>query len=227
MTQRSLRSSLIHFEVGELYKIASVSYRDIIYSIWSVSFLVLFLGISSASPLIKRAIITSVDFLGNITSTNTKDTWDLGSSDCVGSDCLNTYGDTLIYKDGSAEDRIHQTPSCKLLEANSAAYAIDNPTSVTDFNLDNGNAQIFRGRGQSTNNYSMGITSAPAMPDSTTQGILSFLKNYQPGGVNHIVSASIAIISVSGLYPTCTRTLEYEYLEIIIPRKRLYELFIE
>ena len=186
-------------------------------SISSLSSFVLLLGISAASPLVKRVTVASVDFLGNVTSTNTENIRDLGFAGCVGSVCLNSYGDTLICGDGSAEDRYYQTPPCTLLEANSVAYETDNPTSVTDFNLDSsGNAQMFCGYlpgeigpGQTANDYGMGITNVLAMPNSATQGILYFLKNYRPNGNNDIVGAGVAIVNVSGPYPTCTRTSEY------------------
>ena len=178
--------------------------------------LVLILGSSAASPLAKRTTIASTEFLGNVTSTNTEDIRDLGFVGCVGNTCLNSYGDTLICGDGSAEDRYYQTPPCNLLHANSAALETSNPVNVTDFNLDaNDNAQIFCGylpgeinSGQTESDYGMGITNVVAMPDSTTQGILYFLKNYRPGGNNDIIGAGIAIVNISGSYPICTRTSE-------------------
>ncbi|KAJ9133853.1 hypothetical protein NKR23_g10465 [Pleurostoma richardsiae] len=184
----------------------------------AVSFFLLMLGTSTASPLVKRTPDFSVEFLGNVTSTNTEDIRDLGFAGCVGRTCLGSYGDTLVCGDGSAEDRYYQTQPCVLLHANSAAYATDIPLSITDFNLDaDGNAQMFCGYlpgeiapGETEAQYGMGITNVIAIPGSDTQGVLYFLKNHRPDTVHDdIVGAGIAIVDVSGPYPTCQRTSEY------------------
>lgn len=157
------------------------------------------------------SIYLTSEFLGNVTSTNTQDIRDLGFSGTIGNITINTYGDTSICGDGSAHDRFYQTPPCLGgFHANSAAYAEPDPRNITDFNLDaNGYAQIFCGYFEDESpegNYGMGITNVIAQPGSTTKGILYFLKNYRPSGHDMIVGAGVAVIDVSGPYPSCERT---------------------
>lgn len=178
--------------------------------------ILLAVGGATSSPLAKRATVTATEFLGNITSTNTEDIRDLGFAGSVGDVYLNSYGDTLICGNGTEEDRYYQTPPCVLLSANSAAYSTDDPLQITDFNLDGSNAGIFCGYFDDETpetDYGMGITNVIAMPNSTTQGILYFLKNYRPNHVDDdIVGGGVAIVDVSGEFPTCERTSEYVLL---------------
>jgi hypothetical protein len=173
-------------------------------------------------PLVISAVsIQSTVFLGNITSTNTEDIRDLGFAGTIGKVSINTYGDTLICGDGSAHDRYYQTPPCNLLAANGAAYSTANPLNITDFNLSGTNAQMFCNYNSAEtppSDYGMGLTNAIAMPGSTTKGVLYFLKNHRPGGKDDIVGAGVAIVDVSGKYPTCTRTSEY--IDLMLGLKR-------
>lgn len=183
---------------------------QLILIMYSQSFLSVFA--SALLPLAVTSVSVTSEFLGNVTSTNTENIRDLGFSGTVGSLNINTYGDTLICGDGSAHDRYYQTPPCNLLHANSAAYAEPDPRNITDFNLDtDGNAQIFCGYFADETpegNYGMGLTNVIAQPGSSTQGILYFLKNYRPNAMDMIVGAGVAVVDVSGPYPTCTRTSE-------------------
>jgi hypothetical protein len=165
-------------------------------------------------PIAASAVtIQSAERLGNVTSSNTENIRDLGFSGTIGNVSINSYGDTLICGDGSAKDRYYQTQPCVLLDANSAAYATDDPQVITDFNLSaDGNAQMFCDYfpdESPASSYGMGITNVVAEPGSDTQGILYFLKNYRPTGVDQIVGAGVAVVDVSGEYPSCTRTSEY------------------
>lgn len=168
---------------------------------------------SAVLPLAVTSISVTCEFLGNVTSTNTENIRDLGFSGTVGAVNLNTYGDTLICGHGSAHDRYYQTPPCYLLHANSAAYAQPDPRNITDFNLDgHGNAQIFCGYFADETpewKYGMGLTNVIAQPGSSTHGILYFLKNYRPHGMDMIVGAGVAVVDVSGAYPTCRRTSKH------------------
>ncbi|KAH6702905.1 hypothetical protein BKA61DRAFT_619755 [Leptodontidium sp. MPI-SDFR-AT-0119] len=174
-----------------------------------------FLGLftSAALPLALSSISVTSKLIGNVTSTNTKNIRDLGFSGTIGNITINTYGDTLICGDGSAHDRYFQTPPCVLLHANSAAYAESDPQKITDFNLDaRGNAQIFCGYFDDEtpeSHYGMGLTNVIAQPGSSTQGILYFLKNYRPKGVDGIVGAGVAVVDILGKYPTCRRTSKH------------------
>jgi len=173
-----------------------------------------------ALPLAASAVtIQSAELLGNVTSSNTENIRDLGFAGTIGKVTINSYGDTLICGDGSAEDRYYQTQPCNLLEANSAAYATDNPQIITDFNLSaDGNAQMFCdyfSYETPASSYGMGITNAIAQPGSDTQGVLYFLKNSRPTGTDNIVGAGVAVVDVSGDYPTCTRTSEYGSLVVM------------
>ena len=170
----------------------------------------------AALPVVASAVtVQSAVLIGNVTSSNTEDIRDLGFSGTIGSVSINSYGDTLICGDGSAEDRYYQTQPCNLLEANSAAYSTEDPTVITDFNLaPDGNAQIFCGYfpDETPSVSGMGITNVITKPGSTTQGILYFLKDYRPSiDINHIVGAGVAVVDVSGDYPTCKRTSEYVF----------------
>lgn len=164
-------------------------------------------------PLVISAVtVQPAVFLGNITSTNTEDIRDLGFAGAIGKVSINTYGDTLICGDGSAHDRYYQTSPCNLLAANGAAYSTPNPLDITDFNLNGANAQMFCNYNSAEvphSDYGMGLTNVIAMPGSTTKGALYFLKNHRPGGKDNIVGGGLAIVDVSGKYPTCTRTSEY------------------
>jgi len=167
---------------------------------------------SALLPFAVTSVSVTSEFLGNVTSTNTENIRDLGFSGTVGNVNINTYGDTLICGDGSAHDRYYQAPPCNLLHANSAAYAEPDPRNITDFNIDaDGNAQIFCGYFADEapeENYGMGLTNVIAQPGSSTHGILYFLKNYRPNAMDMIVGAGVAVVDVSGPYPTCRRTSE-------------------
>lgn len=184
-------------------------------SIKSLSSLLLLVGTSIATPLAERTTV-SVKFLGNVTSSNTENIRDLGFGGCIGSVCLQSFGDTLRCGDGSAHDRYYQTAPCDLLHANSAGISGSDPLKFKDFNLDSKkNAQMFCGyfpgeikSGEVEADYGMGITNVIAMANSKTKGILYFLKNHRINLKDNIVGAGIAIVDVSGSYPTCKRTAE-------------------
>ena len=181
-----------------------------------VSCLLLISGARSAPWQLQKRVSATAEFLGNVTSSNTENIRDLGFSGCIGDVCLGSYGDTLICGDGSEHDRYYQTQPCNLLHANSATIATSNPLSMDDFNLDaNHNAQMFCGYlpgeigpGETESDYGMGITNVIPLPNSNTQGILYFLKDHRPNMKDNIVGGGIAIVDVSGAYPTCTRTSE-------------------
>ncbi|CAL3972297.1 unnamed protein product [Diplocarpon coronariae] len=163
-------------------------------------------------PLAAAGVTVTSERLGNVTSSNTENIRDLGFSGTIGNVTLNTYGDTLTCGSGSAWDRYFQSPSCALLHANSAAFAGPDPMNITDFNLDEtGNSRIFCGYFPDEtpeSSYGMGITNVIALPGSDTEGALYFLKNYRPAGVDMIVGAGLALVNISGAYPTCQRTSE-------------------
>ncbi|CZR55604.1 uncharacterized protein PAC_05492 [Phialocephala subalpina] len=166
---------------------------------------------AASLPIVATAVtVQSAVLLGNVTSSTTEDIRDLGFSGVVGDVALNSYGDTLICGDGLVEDRYYQTPRCVLLHANSAAYSEPGPTTLEDFNLDaNENAQIFGGYSTKElaiapeSSYGMEVTNVIAGPGLTTQGIPYFLKNYRPDGHDHIVGGGVAVVDVTGPYPTC------------------------
>jgi hypothetical protein len=173
--------------------------------------------LASVAPLIVSAqpsiTVTSAVINGNITSTNTQDIRDLGFSGIIGSTTLNVYGDTLLCGNGSEYDRIYQVPPYTIYGANSAAIpSTTNKLLITDFKLNSvGSAQQFcpfNSEEVPNSDYGMGITNVIATSD--TQGILYFLKNYRPNGNNDIIGAGIATVDITGAYPTCNRTSEYE-----------------
>ena len=159
--------------------------------------------------------VTSAVINGNITSTNTEDIRDLGFSGIIGTTPLNVYGDTIICGNGSEYDRYYQVPPFPIYGANSAAFpSKTNKQSITDFNLNSvGSAQQFcpfNSMEVPNSDYGMGITNVVAT--SSTEGILYFLKNYRPNpAFNDIIGAGVAVVDISGSYPTCTRTSKYKY----------------
>ncbi|TAQ88007.1 hypothetical protein B7494_g3682 [Chlorociboria aeruginascens] len=112
------------------------------------------------SPLLASAFtVQDVTFLGNVTSSNTQNTRDLGYSGSIGATHINSYGDTIECGNSTAATRY--TPPCELLASNSAAFQTTDPTIFTDY-LSSGstNSHQFCGYfpNESPADYGMGIT---------------------------------------------------------------------
>lgn len=176
-------------------------------------------SLASIIPLLVSAqpsfTVTSAVINGNITSTNAEDIRDLGFSGIIVTTPLNVYGDTIICGNGSEYDRYYQVPPYPIYGANSAAFPYKtNKQLITDFNLNSvGSAQQFcpfNSLETPNSDYGMGITNVVAT--SSTKGILYFLKDHRPDpAVNNIIGGGVAVIDISGKYPTCTRTSEYKF----------------
>ncbi|RDW85326.1 hypothetical protein BP6252_02916 [Coleophoma cylindrospora] len=161
-------------------------------------------------PVTGKGPVASVQFLGEVLSTNSEHIRDLGFSGHIGNTYINSYGDVLICGDGSAEARRKQS-SPSILASNCGAYATGDPTRITDFNLTpNRHAQMFCPNVPSEippYDYGVGITNI--IPISDTKGVMYFLKNYRQGGINRMVGAGVAVVDITGSYPTCHRLSDY------------------
>lgn len=112
----------------------------------------------------------------------------------------------LICGDGSAEARKKQINPW-ILASNCGAFGTEDPTRVVDFNLAPGRrAQMFCPLfpdEQPACDYAIGITNV--IPTSDTTGIMYFLKNYRQGGINRMVGAGVAVVDITGEFPTARR----------------------
>lgn len=146
--------------------------------------------------------VASVELLGNVNSTNTYVFRDLGFQGTIGGKTYLTYGDTNYEVAGS--DGFHGIVS------DSIAMATSDPLKVTDMDLGSSGwpnqfCPLMDGETSSTD--AMGITNVvETIPGS---GILYFLKNHRPNGVNQIIGAGVANITFDGATPVATRLSEY------------------
>ncbi|KAK9328090.1 hypothetical protein V1520DRAFT_12981 [Lipomyces starkeyi] len=149
--------------------------------------------------------VTSSTLLGDVHSTNTYVVRDNGFNGQIGDQTLLTYGDTL-YKDSSYSDTFYGIVS------NSVAQPTSNPLQVFDLLLNSQGwpeqfCPVNAAWGEDNTDYAIGISNV--METSPGNGILFFLKNYRPNGVNNIIGAGVATVTLDGDVPSCTRLAEY------------------
>ncbi|KAK9489865.1 hypothetical protein V1508DRAFT_426647 [Lipomyces doorenjongii] len=149
--------------------------------------------------------VHSATFLGDIHSTTTHCLRDNGFNGQIGGVTLLTYGDTM-FRDSSYSNTFRGMTS------DSVAQATSNPLHVTDVLLDGGGwPQQFCPLNPAWNEdksvHAMGITNV--VETSPRKGILFFLKNHRPGGVDNLVGAGVATVTMRGNTPSCTRLAEY------------------
>ncbi|EXJ94414.1 hypothetical protein A1O1_02808 [Capronia coronata CBS 617.96] len=159
--------------------------------------------------------VARVDFLGDVHSATTYVKRDLGFQGQLGAYVLLSYGDTL-YSDTEYSD------TWRGMTSDSVALATHDPLVVLDPLLnENGYAQQFcpldASRGEIPSEHSLGITNvvstaaftgvdAPASPDGDTSGVMFFLLNHRPGGINHILGAGVATVALNtATYPPTPR----------------------
>jgi hypothetical protein len=156
--------------------------------------------------------VASIQPLGEVLSTNAELIRDLGFSGRIGDTWINSYGDVLICGDGSREDREKQSNPW-ILVSNCAALGTEDPTRVVDINLAPGRrAQMFcplLPDELPACDYAVGITNV--IPTSDTTGVMYFLKNYRQGGINTMVGAGVAVVDITGKFPTARRLGEYVF----------------
>lgn len=139
---------------------------------------------------------------------------DLGFSGRIGETWINSYGDVLICGDGSRQARETQSKPW-ILASNCGAIGTEDPCKVIDFNLAPGKrAQMFCPLFENEKpacDYAVGITNVIPVSErkDETKGVMYFLKNYRQGGINRMVGAGVAVVDISGEFPTAKRTSEY------------------
>ncbi|KAK9360206.1 hypothetical protein V1504DRAFT_455806 [Lipomyces starkeyi] len=149
--------------------------------------------------------VNSVTLLGDIHSITTYCVRDNGFNGNIGNITLLTYGDTL-YRDSSYSNTFYG------LVSNSVAQATSNPLQVVDVLLNSaGWPQQFCPLNSTWNENNsvdaIGITNV--VETGTGTGILFFLKNHRPGGVNNYIGAGVAFVTMNNNLPSCTRLAEY------------------
>lgn len=162
---------------------------------------------STASKLYPPNInIACVDFLGNVHSATTHVKRDLGFQGRLGEYVLLSYGDTL-YSDANYSD------TWRGMTSDSMALATQDPLLVVDPVL---NAQGFPPQfcplmssfGEDPADCALGITNVVETSSSTTQseGIMFFLLNHRPNGVNNLMGAGVATVTLNtSTYPPTTQ----------------------
>ncbi|KAK9353392.1 hypothetical protein V1523DRAFT_203198 [Lipomyces doorenjongii] len=149
--------------------------------------------------------VGSYTFLGDIHSITANCIRDNGFNGNLGNSTLVTYGDTL-YRDSSYSDTFRGMVS------NSVASATDNPLQVIDglLNSDGWPEQfcpVNSAWGEDNSVDAIGITNVVETDPET--GIVFFLKNHRPGGVNSYIGAGVATVTMNWNVPSCTRPVEY------------------
>ncbi|KAK9372339.1 uncharacterized protein V1513DRAFT_427659 [Lipomyces chichibuensis] len=149
--------------------------------------------------------VVSDTFLGHIHSTTTYCIRDNGFNGSIGNITLLTYGDTL-YRDSNYSNKFRG------IVANSVAQATSNPLQVVDVLLNSkGWPQQFcpfnSVWNESITTDAIGVTNIVETGSGT--GIVFFLKNHRAGGIDRIIGAGVATVTMSGNVPSCTRLAEY------------------
>ncbi|KAJ8101162.1 hypothetical protein POJ06DRAFT_89985 [Lipomyces tetrasporus] len=149
--------------------------------------------------------VTSASLLGDIYSTTTYCLRDNGFNGRIGDVTLISYGDTM-FRDSSYTDKF-----CGMT-SDSVAIATSNPLQVIDVLLDSGGwpeqfCPLNPAWNEDKSVDAMGITNI--VETGPGRGIVYFLKNHRPGGVNNLVGAGVATVTMHGNRPSCTRLAEY------------------
>jgi hypothetical protein len=145
-------------------------------------------------------IISSVDFLGDVHSVTTYVKRDLGFQGQIGSHVLLSYGDTMFSD-------VNYTDTWRGMTSDSVALATHDPTKVLDVNnikLNNVSyprqfCPLLPEYGENSATWSCGITNV--VETYPGQGILYYLLNSRPNGVNNLIGAGVATITMSDAYP--------------------------
>jgi hypothetical protein len=169
---------------------------------------------SSTAAGTQSLTVSSVDFLGNVRSISTHINRDLGFGGQIGQYVLLSYGDTM-YSDGNYSDH------WRGMTSDSIALATNDPLLVYDPDLnDQGYPRqacpIVKHYGEEKSECALGITNVvetePGQGECSkhvayvhrvdrSAGILYFLLNHRPGGINNIKGAGVAKVTLSDSYP--------------------------
>ncbi|KAK9357846.1 hypothetical protein V1504DRAFT_463026 [Lipomyces starkeyi] len=156
----------------------------------------------ATSPIVS---VSADTFLGDVHSITTYCIRDNGFNGQIGNIALITYGDTL-YRDSSYSNVFRGMVS------NSVAQATSNPLQVVDVLLNsNGWPQQFcpvnPQWGEDIAVDAIGISNI--VETGTNTGILFFLKNHRPGGINNYIGCGVATVTLNLNVPSCTRLAQY------------------
>ena len=144
--------------------------------------------------------VSSVDFLGDVHSETTYVKRDLGFQGQIGPNVLLSYGDTM-FSDANYTDK------WRGITSDSVALATHDPTKVLDVNLIKLNnvsyprqfCPLMPEYGEDSATWASGITNV--VETSPGQGVLYYLLNNRPNGVNNLIGAGVATITMSNTYP--------------------------
>lgn len=144
--------------------------------------------------------VSSVAFLGDVHSETTYVKRDLGFQGQIGSHVLLSYGDTM-FSDANYSD------TWRGMTSDSLALATHDPIKVFDVNnikLNNVSyprqfCPLMPEYAENSVTWSCGITNV--VETYPGQGILYYLLNSRGDGVNNLIGAGVATITVSNTYP--------------------------
>lgn len=171
-------------------------------------------SVSSRQP--RKLSVACVDFLGEVHSITTTVKRDLGFQGQLGPYILLTYGDTM-YTNTTMPSHTLSNHTFMGMTSDSMALATHDPLQVIDPVLDNNGyppqfCPLHKEYNEEPSEYSLGITNVVETTPGSGQGILFFLLNHRPGGVNNLRGAGVATVSLSNTYPpvpTVTRLDRY------------------
>jgi hypothetical protein len=143
-------------------------------------------------------VVSHVAFLGDVHSKTTYVVRDLGFQGQIGPYILLTYGDTIFT------DRNYKNDTFRGMTSDSMALATHDPLQVVDPALDeNGYPRQFcplhKGFDEDPSECALGITNV--IETSPGEGIIFFLLNHRPGGINNLRGAGVATVTLSNTYP--------------------------
>lgn len=151
------------------------------------------------TPYPPNVNIACVDFLGNVHSATTYVKRDLGFQGQLGQYVLLSYGDTL-YSDANYSD------TWRGMTSDSVALATQNPLVVVDPVLNSEGyppqfCPLISAFGEEPSTCALGITNV-VETNAPNQGIMFFLLNHRPNGINSLVGAGVASITIdTSTYP--------------------------
>ncbi|KAL9113784.1 MAG: hypothetical protein Q9227_002229 [Pyrenula ochraceoflavens] len=155
--------------------------------------------------------VASVELLGNVHSATTFVKRDLGFQGKLGNVVLLTYGDTLFSDETNSS-------AWRGMTSDSAALATTDPLVVWDTGLsDNGYpvqfCPVMEEFGEDPAHTAMGVTNVVEL--SPGRGLVYFLKNHRPNGINRLIGAGVASVCLTypsnstAPVPVATRLGEY------------------
>ena len=158
---------------------------------------------TSSSKQPRPLTVANVSFLGEVHSISTTVKRDLGFQGQLGPYVLLTYGDTLYTNVTFASQDI-SNDTFRGMTSDSMALATHDPLQVIDPVLDSRGyppqfCPTHKEYNEDPSDCALGITNV--VETNPGEGIVYFLLNHRPGGVNNERGAGVATISLSNTYP--------------------------